>query len=533
MIFRAAAHDDDWSYGRAMDIAALSLGSVWAALLVSVLYVPGIRAGINLADEGYLWYGTFSTLRGAIPIRDFRAYDIGRYYWCALWMALLGRGLIALRIALILTQMIALSLGVYTLYLATGQWLGTALASLTLAAWMLPRYKHVDIVFPIAAVLVALLLAGSPVPQNYALAGAFAGMCLLFGLNHALYAAGGIGLLIGLMAFNGHGLGWSEACARYAAGLATGAMPALLAMLLIPGLGGAYWRHKILALIRRGTTNLPLTVPWLWRAAPPQLSYMPGCTRRVVRAVFTLIPIFYGFILLRAVFGQGTIEAGHWPEIAAACIGAFYWHHALSRADITHLAQASPPLIIGLGVTLSGHAHGWVLLSVLAAVSLWCIYRPHEALAKAWSASQKLQRTEFDGNVLWLDEAMAQYLSALHGLVEKYSGAHQPVLLLPKLVTLYPLFSREPAVYDVFCVYPASEAAQGEMIAQLQTSRPSLAIIDNSPVDSCEALRFSNTHPRVWDYLQREYARLDKVPSFSDNHWVFIRIHTLRSAATK
>ena len=506
-----------------MEIASISLAFIWAVFLVSILSVPGIRHGINLADEGYLWLGSLKVMRGAIPIRDFRAYDIGRYYWCALWMRFLGRDLVSLRIALILTQLVALTLAVHALYIATGQWAETALASLILAAWMLPRYKHVDIVFPIAAVLVALLLAGNPVAHNYAVAGLFVGVCAWFGLNHALYAAGGMALLIGMMVFNGHGLGGGESFALYAAGLAVGAIPALLSTMMIPGLRQAYWRRKILMPIRRGTTNLPLPLPWLWRAVPQQLRHLSGCARQVVRATFTLMPFLYGFILLRAVIGQGAMAPAHWPEIAAACVGVFYLHHATSRADIGHLAQASPPLIIGLGLMLSGHAYGWAILSGLAIVSLWCVYRPHESIAKAWLGSEKLQRTEFNGNVLWLDETMAQYLSALHGLVEKYSNANEPVLLLPKLVTLYPLFAREPAVYDVFCVYAAGEEAQTEMIDQLQASQARLAIIDNAPIDSREELRFGNTHPRVWDHLHREYAKLDKVPGLSENHHVFIK----------
>jgi len=505
-----------------MDAPALSLSFAWAVFLVAILYLPGIRTGINLADEGYLWLGALRVMRGEVPIRDFRAYDPGRYYWCALWMLLLGRSLFALRIVLLMTQMIALALGTYAIHIATAQWPATILTSLILAAWMLPRYKHVDIVFPIVAVLVALILAGNPIGQNYAIAGLFAGACVLFGLNHALYAGGGLALLIGLIAIGGHGLRWDSAFARYVAGLAVGVLPALLAMVAVPGLRRAYWRRKILTPIGRGTSNLPLPVPWLWRSAPPQLDYMAACTSWAVRAGFTLMPFFYAYILLRAVWWQGTAEAGHWPSVAVACIGVFYMHHAMSRADISHLAQASPPLIIGLGLALSGHAYGWAMLLALAAVSMWCIYRPHELFAKTRLSPEKLRRIEIDGNVLWLTQEMAQYLTVLHGLVEKYSGARDAVLLLPKLATLYPLFSREPAVYDVFCVYAASDEAQAEMLAELQASRPGLAIIDNGPVDSRDELRFSNTHPRVWDHLNREYAKLDRVPGLPENHCVFI-----------
>ena len=506
-----------------MDTGNLFWIFLLSACLVAFLHVPGIKTGINLADEGYLWLGAVRVLEGAVPIRDFRAYDPGRYYWCAMWMYFLGRNLVSMRIAMIATQILALTMGVSAVSIATGRWEPTLLASLALVAWMLPRYKQIDIFFPMTAAFISVLLVYTPISPYYAISGAFVGISLLFGLNHAIYAGGGLSLLIGIMAFRGHGLGLSESLIWYAFGLGIGTLPGLAVITGIPGLRQAYWRQKILKVLKRRTTNLPLPIPWLWRPMPPHLKHLDRWTGQVVRAGFTAMPIFYGFILLQAMLKLTPLSPQEWAGVAVSCVGVFYMHHAMSRADITHLAQASPPFIIGLVITLSAYAYGWGIIAGFIAVSLWFIYRPNELLVRTLKNAEKLDVINLGGDSLRLSRQMVQYLSELRDMVNAYSNPGDPVLFLPKLVTLYPLLARRPAVYDIFCVYPATEEEQATMINQLIAEGPHFALIANHAIDSRDELRFSNTHSKVWAYLHREFTVLDISGRLPDDHHVFIR----------
>src|SRR6266545_4510165 len=84
---------------------------ILSALLVIIFFLLQGNVGLDIADEGFLWYGTIRTALGEVPIRDFQAYDPARYYWGALWFKVIGNnGIIALRISEALFQFLGLSL---------------------------------------------------------------------------------------------------------------------------------------------------------------------------------------------------------------------------------------------------------------------------------------------------------------------------------------------------------------------------------------------------------------------------------------
>src|SRR6188768_1852213 len=96
---------------------------------------------LNLADEGYLWYGTRAVRAGQVPIRDFQAYDPGRYYWTAAWSYLFGKDAVALRASCVMFQCLGMLAGLCAARRLSHDWKFLLPVALILCMWMIPRYK--------------------------------------------------------------------------------------------------------------------------------------------------------------------------------------------------------------------------------------------------------------------------------------------------------------------------------------------------------------------------------------------------------
>src|SRR5688572_9589370 len=113
----------------------------FSVLLCAALHLAFGNYDIGLADEGYLWYGVQRTLAGEVPLRDFQAYDPGRYYWCAAFAPLVGDGIVGLRFAAAAFQALGLTFALLVATRFTRSLAGLAFCGLVLGLWMFPRHK--------------------------------------------------------------------------------------------------------------------------------------------------------------------------------------------------------------------------------------------------------------------------------------------------------------------------------------------------------------------------------------------------------
>ena len=176
----------------------------WVSLVIAVVlagcsFAWQGRVGFNLADEGFLWYGVERTAAGEVPLRDFQSYDPGRYYWCAAGRFIFGRELLAVRGSEAVAEVIGLWLGLLAATRLTRRWLALGVIGLMLTVWIFPSHKMFDHVLLLAGLWMTTRMVESPSARRILVAGAFAGLCVFFGRNHALYqGAAQCVLLLGL-----------------------------------------------------------------------------------------------------------------------------------------------------------------------------------------------------------------------------------------------------------------------------------------------------------------------------------------------
>ncbi|RML17303.1 putative Membrane protein, partial [Pseudomonas savastanoi pv. retacarpa] len=332
-------------------------------LLISATFVVGNflwqgHDGFNLWDEGYLWYGAQQIIKGEVPVRDFMAYDPGRYYWSAGFFALMGdTGIVALRAAVAVFQLLGVYAGLWTISIAlrsntTRRLAYLCIAAITLMAWMYPRHKIIDMSLSMIIVASLTYLLLSPYTKRYFFLGAIVGLAAVFGRNHGVYAAVASLIAMGWLAIKSPTPeNRLTGAAAWAAGVVVGYLPVLAMCLFIPGYFTAFI-DTIVFMLEQGNTNLPLPIPWPWTVGF-------GTAGVVIETRWFLIGLcFMGLI----VFGSGAlawvfkerIKGRAVPPglVAVACATLPYAHYAFARADVGHLAQGIYPLLLGIFITL-------------------------------------------------------------------------------------------------------------------------------------------------------------------------------------
>src|SRR5690349_11807674 len=106
---------------------------------VSGLLIHRLRGRSTVpVEEGYLWYGALRMREGAMPLREFRSYEPGRYAWIVLFMRVLGPGIASVRIAAVAFYALGMVATLARLRLAGMDWAALGLVSLLLVAWASP-----------------------------------------------------------------------------------------------------------------------------------------------------------------------------------------------------------------------------------------------------------------------------------------------------------------------------------------------------------------------------------------------------------
>lgn len=491
----------------------------WDALFWLALVLAGSsfalqgRSGINLADEGFLWYGVQRTAAGEVPLRDFQSYDPGRYYWCAPGTFLFGKGLVALRFSEALFQALGLWAGLLAARRLTHDWKLLALAGVTLTVWMFPSHKLFDHSLLLTAILVAVRLIEQPSRERIFVAGGFIGLCTFFGRNHALYSFMAIGALLLLLCWKARREVPARHLLLWCCGLLVGSIPLLAMIAFVPGFYVAY-SDSLQSIFRNGA-NLGLPVPWLWR-----ISYSGDALtvmRRVLLGVLYLaLPLFYLCSVASAFRMNAESLKKHALLVACSFIGLVYAHHAFARADLSHMAQAIHPFTLGVCAAVTCFSCPrrklWIGLTVFAVAGLVGGVQQSPAYQRLVS---RVPWLEFDaGKKVFIPAADARFYNCLRRFADKNLSPHEPLLIAPFTPGLYPILDRPSPLWELYFFFSATAAEQKVAIEQLGAKRVNWALVSDATLDRRDDLRFAATHKSLSGYLRENFqpVRLDCLP---------------------
>jgi hypothetical protein len=515
-----------------------------AAALVAILLVAQWRVDFNVADEGFQWYGAIETAHGGVPLRDFASYDPGRYYWSAAWARLLGDGILELRLSTAVFQLLGLWCGLLAARRAVRRPWALALVGVALALWMTPRHKLFEPSLAMAAVWIGVRLVERPTARRHFAAGALVGVATFFGKNHGVYMLAAFLALQLYLAVTRRVDRPGRRFLAWCGGLAAGLAPLAGMLLWVPGFARAYL-DSCLFFLFAGRTNVQVPFPWPWRGLGLGLGAGESWVRLSLGAGFAALAAF----LLAAAFlilGQRRFGLRVSPLLLSGfCVGLGYAHHAFSRADPFHLAQGIHPALLGAlaipgvlaswqaarqedrgrsgGFPAPGRSRAALALALSIAVLTVGIALPQapffQRLAVALRAGHATGRGvearqrrfvpyELVGERLWLRYREARFFERLEA-VNRTIPAGERVLIAAHLPGLFPVLRRRSPVWDIYPLWPALGERDSRMLAELRRSQARWAIVADYPMPGSEELRFPNTHPQVWGYLERDFDRVE------------------------
>jgi hypothetical protein len=460
--------------------------------------------GFDLWDQGFLWYGAQRVMLGEVPIRDFMAYDPGRYYWSAGFMWLWGdNGIMALRIAGAIFQTIGLFVSLHLINTITrGQnFLYLILSAIILVVWMFLPYKSFDIATSIFLIGALTYLVESPKLQRYFLVGVCVGLAAVFGRNHGAYGVlASIGIIIWLKMSYLEGPGITKGFFFWGVGILVGFMPIFCMMLLLPGFSNAFL-ESIFFLFRVKATNLYLPIPWPWRV---NFALPFG---EVIRGL--LIGLFFIGLFI---FGVLSLIWVVWKRkrrlpsvlVATSFLALPYAHYAYSRADVAHLSLGIFPSLIGCLAFLATKSTKvkWSFAVMLCIASVWVML----VFQQGWYCHvNECVKVNISGSSFKVDLPTAKDIQLLHQLNDLYAPNDESFIVTPFWPGAYALLQRKSPMWEIYALFPSVSDFEKAEIRRIEKANPRFALVLDYPLDGRDDLRFQNTHPLIHQYIVKHF----------------------------
>lgn len=483
-------------------------------VITSSFFLLASRSEINLADEGYLWYGAQRTLLGEVPQRDFQAYDVARYYWVSFFMFLLGdNGLFSARLACAIFQYIEVSVGVL---LALHGFRGTVcqkvLYSLLVSGlfdyWVVMYYKVYDQGMCFALILSVALLLTRRAAMGWFFSGFLLGLAAVFGRNHGLYGIVGFILAMGLLLGKKQDRPTKKLLFAYAFGVLCGYLPILLGFVFIDGfLQGFVSEVRLLFEIK--STNLTLPIQWPWMLDIQKFEVWQYITRMEFGIVLLLLVMFPVACLGFYAWRRHTTGPFRHPVFVASIVVALpYAHYVYSRADMPHLSFSIYPFLLALLLLPTINAAS---TRIFTAALLIILSRPVVGSPPGLEyllEPEKYQITTIANTRFVSGPYTRLSLGIINKIVNECGQGGASFLAMPNMPTVHALYGSDMGIYDIYQVHNMNLERQKKTLADVMKKKPELIIIDNNPLDGREELRFKYLNPVVYEWIAANYQAI-------------------------
>ena len=502
-----------------------------AATLPLLAFVLSGNVGLDLGDPGFLWYGAQRVLAGEVPLRDFQAYDIGRYYWSAAWMLLLGSdGIMALRAgqAVLASICVVLATLLVRRELRGRSWLLGAVA-VSFWIWMVPSHKLAD------SFAVLLLVAGLSVllrqrtPGGWAVFGACLGVATGIGINHGAYGTVAGALAIMYCRLADRTAVTLPLLASLVLGGLVGYLPVLVFHVAVPGYSAGFF-DAIRQLFESGTTNITLPLPRLdaiWSGTAPY--FMHGM-RETVLALFSLAAgafLLWGTSRVVRCARQGSLATppATSPVHAASLFVALpYCHYFLSRADLIHAVVSVLPILLAAWTYPTVRrvgVHRIALVLVIACSSLLTLHEhPGYALLRG---IQPLEWINVRGDKLRLPSWQAAEVRFVQQIVQAHAADRRMFYVAPYWPGAYAVAARRSPTWEILLLFPARPQRQRVEIQRLAAADIGFALLTSDRVDKRPDLGLERTHPLIVRHLER-CMQPTRVALQAPPHWEGVRV---------
>jgi hypothetical protein len=481
-----------------------------ASLLTALQYFSYGNVVFTLWDDGFFWDGSLRALDGDVPIRDFTAYDPARYYWSAAFASAFGRGLNINRLSCAIFGSLGLAAATFLLQQVLRSRIQVFVAASLVAVSMVWFHRMFGYSAALITILLGFLVVKSQSSKKLSLLGFHTGLLSIFGRNHAIYAL--IANIILLALINWHEQ-FAIVVARFKSwllGLLLGLMPFALMLLFIPGLFAANvdW---VELLVLSGALNIPVPFPWFWQSTST-IDFISN-SFFVVVPICSLVGIFAGGRAASRQTSSGALL------VAAAPITLTFFHSALSRPDLVHLADASGAFLL----TLVGlfYLRPWSLvggpavfcLASMTLFSLTTTVRCHPLMLRAspLESGSEWTTVKIDGVNFHFAPSAYDAFHRLSDFVQTHVG-DETFALIPDDTAIYGFLGRTSPLFDSFPTRPIiTESWERRMIRSIQRNNVTWILIKPLLVDNRPELFFANSYPLTMDYIASNFQLMPEL----------------------